>query len=188
MIKPITTEPFLEELILSEMSRANTDRVAGVLLNDKNRFAQAIQIVMQDREPVSRRALWAIDIACEKKPGLITPYMPKLLEKIHQFSHHAFRRHILRMAARLPLNENTKGDLLNICFDMVSDLNQPIAVKANAIQILTRIAIDEPDILHELNETINWQIDQASPGFKSQAKKVKHILNHHETRQLKSKR
>lgn len=178
-------EPFLEELILQEMSRANTDRVASVLLNDKNRFAQAVEIVMQEREPVSRRALWAIDVACEKKPGLIIPFLPQLIGRIRDFRHDAFRRHILRIAARLPLAGDMEGELLHVCFDMVADLNQPIAVKANALQILTRMAVKEPDIRHELKEIVEWQIEQASPGFRSQAKKIYELFNRLETKQLK---
>lgn len=171
------TEPFLEELLMNEMSRANTDRVAGIISRDPGRLKQAIDIVMKEEEPVSRRAMWAIDVACESKPGLASPYMAKLIDRLPHFKHDAFRRHILRIATRLPFQEETKGKLLSICFDFLTDSNQPIAVKAHALYILSRIAHDEPGIKHELTETINYLYENESPGFKSQAKKVLTKLN-----------
>jgi len=171
-LKTIRSEPFLEELLLQEMSRANTDLVAGILSRDPERLAQAIAIVMRQEEPISRRAMWAIDIACEKNPGLITPYIKLLIIKMPEFRHDAFRRHILRIAARLPFHDSYKGALLNVCFDIIADSNKAIAVKANAMQILSRMAIEEPDIRHELKETIRYQMEEATPGFRSQARKV----------------
>lgn len=165
-------EPFLEQLLMQEMSRQNTNLVAGVISHDPGRFAQAIEIVLKEEEPVSRRAMWAIDIACEKKPGLIAPFLPALLLKIPGFRHDAFRRHILRITARLPFQEQTKGILLTICFDLLTDNRQAVAVKAHAMSILARLAVDEPDIRHELAETIRHQLAEATPGYRSQAAKV----------------
>lgn len=171
-MKTTPSGPFLEELLLQEMSRANTDLVAGILNHDPERLAQAIAIVMRQEEPISRRAMWAIDIACEKNPGLIKPYIKLLIVKMPEFRHDAFRRHILRIAARLPFHDSYKGALLNVCFDIIADSNKAIAVKANAMQILSRLAVEEPDIRHELKETIRYQMEEASPGFKSQARKI----------------
>lgn len=165
-------EPLLEQLLLQEMSRRNTNLVAEVISHDPARFSQAVEIVMKEKEPVSRRAMWAIDIACEKKPGLIAPYLSALLQKMTGFRHDAFRRHILRIAARLPFQEHTKGILLTVCFDLLTDNQQAVAVKAHAMSILARLAVEEPDIRHELAETISHQLAEATPGYRSQARKI----------------
>lgn len=171
-MKSLKSEPFIEELLLQEMSRNNTDLVAGIISRDPERFSQAIAIVIRQEDPVSRRAMWAIDIACEKSPGLIQPHIKQLISKIQEFKHDAYRRHILRIAARIPFHESYKGALLNVCFEIVADSSKAIAVKANALQILSRMAVEEPDIRHELTETIRFQMEESSPGFRNQANKV----------------
>lgn len=183
-MKTKRSEPFLEELLLQEMSRANTDLVAGIISRDPERLSQAVDIVLRQEEPISRRAIWAIDIACEKSPGLIQPHIKQLINKLQEFRHDAYRRHILRIASRLPFHESYKAKLLNECFEIVADSSKAIAVKANAMQILSRMVVEEPDIRYELKETIRFQMEEASPGFRNLANKVLNKIKQLETKTI----
>jgi hypothetical protein len=71
------------------------------------------------------------------------------------------------MIARSPFPEGTEGLLLNIAFEWLVSITESVAVKMYCIQILYRLSATEPDILQELFDTIEFQMADGTPGFKS---------------------
>jgi hypothetical protein len=76
------------------------------------------------------------------------------------------------MIARLPFPDDSEGELLNIAFEWLLCTTESVAVKMYCIQILYRISATQPDILQELYDTIEFQIADGTPGFRSIGSKM----------------
>ena len=160
------------ELLLKGNSRSYTDFVADIVTKRPELVNELWEIYLAMEEPVSRRAAWIIDTASEDKPGWVEPFLPQLIVKLPVFNHDGLKRHALRMIARSHFPIGTEGELMNITFEWLLSTTESVAVKMYCIQILYRLSATEPDILQELYDTIEFQIADGTPGFKSIGSKM----------------
>lgn len=160
------------ELLLKGNSRSYTDFVADIVTKRPELVSELWEIYLAMEEPVSRRAAWIIDTASENKPDWVAPFLAQLIAKLPEFNHDGLKRHALRMIARMPFPEGTEGELMNITFEWLVRTTESVAVKMYCIQILYRLSANEPDILQELYDTIEFQMDDGTPGFKSIGSKL----------------
>jgi hypothetical protein len=165
------------ELLLKGNSRSYTDFVADIVSKRPELVGELWEIYLSIEEPVSRRAAWIIDTASENKPDWVEPFLPALMEKLPLFNHDGLKRHALRMIARLPFPTGSEGELMNIAFDWLISATESVAVKMYCIQILYRLSATEPDILQELYDTIEFQMADGTPGFKSIGSKMMHDID-----------
>ena len=121
---------------------------------------------------VSRRAAWIIDTASENKPEWVEPFLLGLIAKLPGFNHDGLKRHALRMIARSAFPAGSEANLMNISFEWLISITESVAVKMYCMQILYRLSATEPDILQELYDTIEFQIADGTPGFKSIGNKL----------------
>ena len=163
----------LDDLLMVEMSRRNTDMVAGLVLKKPELFAGLFRIFASNREPVSRRAAWVIDTLSEKHPGFIEPYLNDLTGMLPEFSHDGLKRHTLRMLARSPFPpEQFLGELIKICFEWLLSNDESVAVKICCMEILYRFSQEEPDLKKELADTIELGLNEATPGVRNKGQKM----------------
>jgi hypothetical protein len=160
------------ELLLKGNSRSYTDFVADIVNNRPELVAQLWEIYLAMEEPVSRRAAWIIDTASEDKPHWVISFLPELVKKLPAFNHDGLKRHALRMIARTPFPKGQEGELMNIAFEWLLSAVESVAVKMYCIQILYRLSATEPDILQELYDTIEFQMADGTPGFRSIGSKM----------------
>jgi len=165
-------QPDFRELLLQGNSRSYTDFVADIVNKRPELVENLWEIYLAAEEPISRRAAWIIDTASEHKPEWVEPFLPALVAKLPEFNHDGLKRHALRMITRLPFPAGLEGELMNIAFEWLVSTTESVAVKMYSIQILYRLSALEPDILQELYDTIEFQIADGTPGFKSIGKKL----------------
>jgi len=163
----------LEDLLLIEMSRRNTDAVVDIILQKKELFAELFSIFAGNTEPASRRAAWVIDLASEKEPELIAPYLDELAALLPVFRHDGLKRHTLRILARSPLPSGERlGRLVNLCFEWLLSPQEAVAAKVCCMDLLYRVSLSEPDIRQELADSIEYRMLEESPGFRNRAQKM----------------
>jgi hypothetical protein len=162
----------LRELLLKGNSRSYTDFVSDIVVKRTELVDELWEIYLACEEPVSRRAAWIIDTASEERPEWVEPFLPELINKLPGFNHDGLKRHALRMIARNSFTEGREGELMNIAFEWLLSPNESVAVKMYSMQILYRLSAKEPDILQELYDTIEFQIADGTPGFKSIGSKL----------------
>jgi hypothetical protein len=160
------------ELLLKGNSRSYTDFVADIVTRRPELISELWEIYLSMEEPVSRRAAWVIDTASENKPHWVEPFLVPLIEKLPLFDHDGLKRHALRMISRLPFPTGSEGALMNISFGWLISATESVAVKMYSIQILYRLSQTEPDILQELYDTIEFQMADGTPGFRSIGSKM----------------
>jgi hypothetical protein len=107
--------------------------------------------------------------------------MPAMVKKMQEKGvHDAVPRNVLRILKDADIPRSQLGIVVTICFNYLLDVNIPIAIKANAMYILGNAAEKEPDLIHEIEETL-FHIPNASAGIKVCAAKVLkqiHLVKH----------
>ena len=127
----------LEQMLMQEMSRRNTDQMAMLVRQNRQIFDELFSIFLKNEEPVSRRAAWVLDISSEEDPGLLANSLDQLVYNLPFCQHEGMKRHSLRMLARSPLpSEEAHGRLISLCFDWLLSAKAPVAVKVHCIDIL----------------------------------------------------
>ncbi len=168
------TEPAtLDDFLMIEMSRRNTDLVADLIFQKPELFEELFRVFTRNEEPVSRRAAWVVDTVSEKHPGLILPHLNEIVDLLSKFNHDGLKRHAMRMLARSPLpSDDQLGELIKISFDWLLSPGEAVAAKIHCMEILYRISQVEPDLKKELADSIEWRLNEETAGFKNKGQKL----------------
>ncbi len=162
----------LEELLMVESSRRNTDLVADLVLKKPELFGQLFHIFLKDEVPLSWKAGWVADVVSERRPDLLEPYLDTLIAKLESFKNESTRRESLRILARSPLPKEHLGIMIDLCFGWLTSGKEPVAVKMFSMVILYRISQQEPEMKKELADSIEWRMQEDTPGFRAHGKKL----------------
>jgi len=162
----------LKELLLNDNSRANTDFVGNFIRQKPDLIHELWEIYLSDQEPISRRAAWIIDTVSENEPTWVEPYIARLIDLLPTFRHDGMKRHGLRMIARNNISEELQADLMNICFEWLLSPTEAVAAKFHCMMILYTISNKLPEIKNELIDTIEFQMSEGTPGFRSIGRKL----------------
>jgi hypothetical protein len=162
----------LNDLLMVENSRRNTDLIADIVVNKPELFDELVEIYLRNEEPVSRRAVWVVDTVAEKLPKLLEPWLESIAEALPRFEHDGLKRLSLRMLTRSPLPQKYFGELMNICFAWLISPKESVAVKVYAMEVFYRLSEFEPELKKELADSIEWRITEGTPGFKNRGVKT----------------
>lgn len=143
-------------------------------ISDQPEHLQAIlKMTFNEGQPENWRAAWMLDKIHEKHPELVVPYLPELIEFSLQTRNDSKRRHLLKLISLYPIPEKHTANLLNYCADILTNAAIPVAVRVHAMQILFKIALQEPDFAGELIDMIEHEIEyHGSAGIKSRGQKL----------------
>jgi hypothetical protein len=69
---------------------------------------------------------------------------------------------------------------MTACFQFISDVDTPVAVKAFSLTLLDNLSKEYPEITPELKLIIEDRWNDETPAFKSRAKKILQRIERHE--------
>jgi len=163
----------LQKLLRAEHSKKQTDRIVAYIGDDKDRFSQLIQLFFEGEYRITQRAAWPLSYCVRDHPGLIAPYYRQLLDNLGRKDIHvAVIRNTVRLLQDVSIPKRWHGRVMSLCFDFVVDPETTIAVKAFSLTILSNLSKDYPEIRGELKLIIEGQWEQATPAFRSRARKI----------------
>jgi hypothetical protein len=163
----------LAELLSQENSRLNTDIIANFVSENPPLFNELWQLFLINKEPVSRRAAWVVDVLTEKYPEKLTKSMiNNLIDNIQSFRHDGMKRHSLHLISRSTLPAERLGEITGICFDWLMHPGEAVATKMYSMEILYLISEIEPDLKNELADSIRMQMLEGTPGIKSCGRRI----------------
>ena len=165
-------EQTLEDLLMIESSRRNTDLLADIILKKPGLFDDLFSIMLRDEKIVSWKAAWVAGIVSEKQPDLLDPYVETMVAKLGTFKHDGMKREALRMLIRAPLPKEQLGHIISLCFAWITSGKEAVAIKRFSMELLYRISQQEPDLKKELADSIEWRMPEETPGFRSYGKKL----------------
>jgi hypothetical protein len=163
----------LLKLLRAEHSKRQCDRIVAYIGSDKERFAQLIELFFRGEYRITQRAAWPLSYCVRQHPQLIARYYRQLLDNLGRKDIHvAVVRNTVRLLQDVSIPKRWHGRVMSACFEFVEDPATPIAVKAFALSILSNLSAEYPEIRGELKTLIESQWEQATPAFRSRARKI----------------
>jgi hypothetical protein len=165
----------LQKSLAAEHSKKQCDRIVKYIGDDKARFAELIRVFFKGEYRITQRAAWPLSYCVRHHPELIQPYFKPLLDNLSRKDIHvAVIRNTLRLLQDTPIPKKYHGRVMSLCFDLLQSHDTPIAVKAFSLTVLHQLSKEYPDIAAELRLIIEEQWEQATPAFRSRARKIIH--------------
>src|SRR5688572_25909986 len=120
----------IREALLKEHSKSQCRQIVDYIGNDKKKFAELMLLFFGDEYRVTQRAAWPLSYCVQQHPDLITTYFDRLLNIMQKPGvHHAVTRNITRLLQDIKIPKKYHGRIMTMCFDFISDINTPVAVK-----------------------------------------------------------
>lgn len=163
---------YILELLLSGHSRLLADQIVTETQNNPERVAVLIDFLMSGEYLIVQRVSWPLSIIAEKTPEALTPFLDQLIPLLAHSTHHAAHRNILRLLQFINIPKKHQGNITDACFRFLYDAQTPVAIKSFSMEIVHRIAREEPDLATELCLYIEDRMDFESPGFRSRGRKI----------------
>lgn len=163
----------LKSAILQEHSKTQTDAIVRYIGNNKERFAELMQLFFAGEYRVTQRAAWPMSYCVREHPELVKPYFKKLVQLLQTPGiHNAVVRNILRLLQDISIPKAYHGPLMNHCFTLIEKNDEPAANKAFSLTILDHLSKQYPDIRQELQLIIRERWDYETPAFRSRGRKI----------------
>ena len=167
----------LRDTILAEHSRAQTDKIVKWVGNRQDRFDELFKLFSSDEYRVVQRAAWPLIYAAIAHPRLIQKHLTSLIRNLRKPGlHEAVKRNSVRILQQITVPAKLRGELMNTCFDYITDPVEKPAIKAFSLTVLHNLSIQCPDIKQELKLVIETQWQHESAAFRSRAKKIMNEL------------
>ena len=168
----------LEKELLKEHSKAQGNKIADYVIKDKKRFDNLMEIFFKADYRLNQRAAYSMNICYDKKPELITPYIEKLIFNLKKEGlHDAVKRNTIRILQFIQIPAELEGEIYDICFNYLTSMDEPIAIKAFSMRVLANICKSYPELKNELIPVIEDLLPHGSSGIKNRGKKILKELN-----------
>jgi hypothetical protein len=163
----------LREEILREHSKTQCEKIVRWVGDDKDRFAELMQLMLTDEYRVAQRAAYPISYCVQKFPALIKPWFARMIKKMgDRAAHDAVRRNALRIFEQVDIPEKFCGQLYEISNTYLHDLKEPIAVRAFSITTMYNIAKKYPDLLAEVKHHAESLLHCGIPALESRSRNM----------------
>lgn len=168
----------LRKAILKEHSKKQCLKIVAWVGDDKNNFAELINLMLNDEYRVAQRAAYPVSYCIRKHPGLVKPWFGKMIKKMgDKTSHDAVRRNILRVLEDVDIPEKYCGALFEISNGYLHNLNEPIAVRAFSISVMANIALKFPGLKNEVKLNAEGLLHCGIPALESRGRKTLKLLS-----------
>lgn len=163
----------LINLLEDSNSKRMCEAVVKWVGNSPARFAELLAHVNGKDKLLMQRAAYPMSFAIEKKPGFITPHYKVLLKRMKEPNlHDAIRRNIIRALEYADVPGKWQGELMDACFQFLTDPKEKPAVKASCLTVLGKLAKQFPEILPEIKLIVDEARDHETAAFRARARKV----------------
>ncbi|RXK61854.1 hypothetical protein ESA94_02225 [Lacibacter luteus] len=163
----------LREEILAEHSKAQAAKIVQWIGTSQKRMDELVHLFTTDEYRVVQRAAWPIGIIGQSQPQLLKKHLPVFVSLLRKPGvHNAVRRNITRALQHISIPEELKGDVMDCCFEFISNPKEATAVKAFSLTVLQNLSQEFPEILPEIVTIIETRWEHESAAFKSRARKM----------------
>ena len=162
----------LPQALLQEPSKAQVLRLAGYIGNAPDRFAVLMDVFFGESYRLTQRAAAVMNCCVETHPGLIVPYLGRLVAYCRGPVPDAVKRNTMRLLQFVEVPEAMEGELADLCFALLDNASEAIATKVYAMTVAQNLCRRHPDLRGELVFLIETQLPYQSAAFRSRGRKV----------------
>ncbi len=149
-----------------------------MVLQDGSLFEEIYSLIFCDNPRIAWHAAWVIDHVSEAEPWTLETHVPDIIDRLPHLKSASMKRHFTRMLNNQKIPEDKAGILIDVLFNLLTP-SESIAVRANSMNLLCKIALKEPDLQPELCSVIQSIIEtENTPGIVSTGKKILRTLKY----------
>ncbi|MDR2928296.1 MAG: hypothetical protein LBV41_08895 [Cytophagaceae bacterium] len=152
------------------------DRIAAALLKSPALIGEITLYLRMPEQTVAWRTAWIIDKIAEKNTTLITPFHAVFVDALKVTPHNGVRRHLLKILGNSPTQACEDGELIDKCFEWIVHPKIPVAVKANAMELIYRLCCIYPELATELTLVIEDGFLTGTAGYRCKGKNILKLL------------
>ena len=163
----------IRDALLEVHSKAQAEKICNHVGDDPERFAELMRLMMGPVYRISQRAAWPVSYCIQRHPELIEPYWGKLAQQLErEDAHVSVRRNVARLLQFVEIPKRHRGRIFDACYNLLSDSEQPVAVRCFSMTVAANIAKDSPELMDELRLVATKYPHLATAGFRSRSHRV----------------
>src|SRR5262252_9960169 len=163
----------IRQALMAIRSKRQATAIVEFIGDDVRRFAELMKFLFAGERRLTQCAAGVMGYCVERRPELIRPYLPKLLDCLERDDmHNAVKRNIARLLQYVEIPRRLAGKVYSHCVDLVDDADEPVAVRAFALTVAARIAKSEPDLMNELRLVVRKHLPHTTAAFQKRAREV----------------
>ena len=157
--------------MVQNRSKQTCLKIASYVGSDPMRFNELVNAFFQSSGNEQNLIIWAINHTVDNQPHLFLPHLTRFVHYLDPGRSEPVKRGIIRILRDVQLDEEEiLGEVYTKCFEMVSDPKEPIAVRAFGIKVLTKIALELPELKEELIPLFQDIYELTEKGLQNSAK------------------
>ncbi|MGQ1948026.1 hypothetical protein ACT3CD_13095 [Geofilum sp. OHC36d9] len=160
------------ETLISIKSGGQSKYFSSYLQQHPEELPELIKTISHSEPKIAWRAAWVVDNLARNKRHLVEPYLSQLTNIVLKTSHHGVHRHITNILRMIDPADIDNGHLVDTCFHWMTNSNTPVALQANAMEIIANLCTIYPELANELVSIIDAGYEMGSPGYRSRATKI----------------
>lgn len=163
---------------LTDTSRHLADVLVTEIDRDEALYRKLYEFIIKQEKIYAMRASRVFSLLAMKYPSLIHPYFKDIVDILPNLKDYSVKRNFLQFLRKYywHRDEEILGKLIDVCFKFCISDNEPIAVRAFALDILFKISKKEPLIKPELISTLEIISLNDSTTLQHQANKLLKII------------
>lgn len=164
----------LREELLKEHSKIQTEKIAHWVAGNATRLKELMHLFLTDEYRVVQRTAWVISVVAEQQPALVQEHLYSIVKRMGEPDIPvAVKRNGVRLLQYVEIPEALHGEVMNICFALLEDIKETVAVRCFSMKILGDLAMIYPEIAPELRILIEDGLEhEPTPGFRSRGQKT----------------
>ncbi|MCB9201688.1 MAG: hypothetical protein H6604_01380 [Flavobacteriales bacterium] len=162
----------LQERIAVESRKENWVRVAKEVIQN-NELDNLMELFLGDNKRITQQASAIIMTIADLDIQLFQPKVDVLIHKLDDNPNPTQKRNIFRILQFIKIPKELDGKVINHCAEILSNVTEPIAVRAFVMQVFYNQTQKYPELKEELLLLIQENINRnPSAGIKSRGNKI----------------
>jgi hypothetical protein len=154
-------------------TRSNRDRIARWMGTDAGRFEDLMRIYLKGDFREAQLAAGVLFSWFEFQSTLSAFWLSRIVRRMSESGvHPAVRRVGVWILQKADIPPALQGRVVNSCFYFLLDPSEPLAIRAFSMRVLLRLAKKEPDLVHELKQTIESILPYGAPSLHTHGRNV----------------
>lgn len=157
---------YLVEQIRLEHSRVQKDYVLNWIGTDDKRLKAFMEVYFNGDPVIGQRGAYVLGWLGKKHQHILAEHYPRMIAEMDKKMHPARKRNVLRLFETVDIPASIQMDLMDKCFEYIQNPQEPGAIRAFAITVLSRLVEPYPELQAEACLILQEHLPEAPAAFR----------------------
>lgn len=152
--------------------------MAKYVLSSPAYFENLLSLIEEEEAPLPQRASWVLFHAHRIDTSFTIPYLNRIIDLMFRPFHSSVYRNATSILLTSEIPEERLTEVYEQCIDWVILRKQEVAIRANSLEVLAKIVIRYPELIHEVMPIVEDLRVEDSAAIKSRIRKFERLTKH----------